>query len=53
MAEAGGVVTDMYGKPLDFTKGRTLKNNKGIVAASKQIHDKVLDAVQKVLVESK
>ncbi|KAK9383183.1 uncharacterized protein V2V93DRAFT_389983 [Kockiozyma suomiensis] len=53
VAEAGGVVTDMYGKPLDFTKGRTLKNNKGIVAASKQIHDKVLDAVQKVLVESK
>ncbi|KAK9457053.1 hypothetical protein V1511DRAFT_496071 [Dipodascopsis uninucleata] len=49
VAEAGGVVTDMYGKELDFSQGRTLKNNKGIVAASKEIHSKVLEAVQQVL----
>ncbi|KAK7207906.1 hypothetical protein BZA70DRAFT_298387 [Myxozyma melibiosi] len=52
VAEAGGVVTDMFGKPLDFTKGRTLKDNKGIVAASKNIHAQVLEAVQKVLASS-
>ena len=47
--EAGGVVTDANGKRLDFSQGRTLKDNKGVVAAPKAIHDKVLDAVQEVL----
>ncbi|KAK9363057.1 hypothetical protein V1504DRAFT_447262 [Lipomyces starkeyi] len=52
VAEAGGIVTDMYGNQLDFSQGRTLKKNKGIVAASKVIQPKVLEAVQKVLQES-
>lgn len=44
--EAGGVVTDMFGNKLDFGVGRTLKNNKGVVAASKNIHAQVLEAVK-------
>ncbi|KAJ8101450.1 hypothetical protein POJ06DRAFT_251569 [Lipomyces tetrasporus] len=52
VTEAGGIVTDMYGKPLDFSQGRTLKQNKGIVAASKVIQPNVLEVVQKVLQES-
>ncbi|KAK9466352.1 hypothetical protein V1512DRAFT_263436 [Lipomyces arxii] len=52
VAESGGVVTDMHGKELDFSQGRTLKNNKGIVAASKDIHSTVLKAVQTVLQQS-
>ena len=47
--EAGGQVTDIYGKPLDFSIGRTLASNKGVVAASKPIHDQVIAAVQAVL----
>ncbi|KAI8621045.1 hypothetical protein BC830DRAFT_1058606 [Chytriomyces sp. MP71] len=47
--EAGGVVTDVEGKPLDFGVGRTLKNNKGVVAAGKEIHAEVLAAVKEVL----
>lgn len=47
--EAGGVVTDAKGKRLDFSKGRTLKDNKGVVAAPEAIHAQVLDAVQEVL----
>lgn len=47
--EAGGLVTDANGKRLDFSKGRTLKDNKGVVAAPEAIHAKVLDAVQEVL----
>lgn len=47
--EAGGVVTDANGKRLDFGQGRTLKNNKGVVAAPESIHVKVLEAVQEVL----
>ncbi|KAJ6437802.1 3',5'-bisphosphate nucleotidase [Purpureocillium lavendulum] len=47
--EAGGQVTDIYGKRLDFGVGRTLANNKGVVAAPAAVHATVLDAVQEVL----
>ncbi|EPX73684.1 3',5'-bisphosphate nucleotidase/inositol-1,4- bisphosphate 1-phosphatase [Schizosaccharomyces octosporus yFS286] len=42
--EAGGVVSDMFGKPLDFGVGRTLKNNNGVIAAYKGIFKNVIDA---------
>ena len=45
LREAGGAVTDTFGKPLDFSLGRTLKNNKGVVAASPKVFDAVLKAV--------
>lgn len=47
--EAGGSVTDAEGRRLDFGRGRTLKGNKGVVAAPKAVHDQVLDAVKSVL----
>jgi 3'(2'), 5'-bisphosphate nucleotidase len=47
--EAGGVVTDIQGKRLDFSKGRTLTENKGVVAAPSAIHAQVLEAVMEVL----
>lgn len=47
--EAGGQVTDIHGKRLDFSVGRTLANNKGVVAAPAAVHAKVLSAVQEVL----
>lgn len=47
--EAGGQVTDIHGKRLDFSVGRTLANNKGVVAAPASVHGKVLQAVQEVL----
>lgn len=46
ITEAGGVVSDRDGKELDFGVGRTLKNNKGVIASSKAIHSKVIAAVQ-------
>lgn len=49
VTEAGGKVTDIYGKPLDFSIGRTLEKNKGVVAANTKIFDRVLESVQKVL----
>ncbi|CEP13461.1 hypothetical protein [Parasitella parasitica] len=49
VTEAGGRVTDIDGKPLDFSVGRTLEKNKGVIASKSDIHDKVLKAVQKVL----
>ncbi|KAG8629065.1 hypothetical protein KVT40_002930 [Elsinoe batatas] len=47
--EAGGQVTDAEGKRLDFSIGRTLAQNKGVVAAPKQVHGEVLQAVMSVL----
>ncbi|KAF4960255.1 hypothetical protein FGADI_1070 [Fusarium gaditjirri] len=47
--EAGGQVTDIHGKRLDFSVGRTLANNKGVIAAPATVHGKVLEAVQEVL----
>ncbi|KAJ5755932.1 3(2)-5 -bisphosphate nucleotidase HAL2 [Penicillium manginii] len=47
--EAGGQVTDIYGARLDFSKGRTLAANKGVVAAPKAHQAQVIDAVKTVL----
>lgn len=47
--EAGGEVTDAEGKRLDFSIGRTLAKNKGVVAAPKKVHSEVLKAVMDVL----
>ena len=49
VTQAGGHVTDIAGKPLDFTHGHTLAANQGIIATNGPIHDAVLNAVQKVL----
>ena len=46
--EAGGRVTDVLGRDLDFGKGRTLEDNRGIVATSGAIHDEVIAAVRAV-----
>jgi 3'(2'), 5'-bisphosphate nucleotidase len=51
VTEAGGRVTDTAGKPLDFSLGRTLKANAGIIATNGLIHDRVIEAVQAVMAE--
>lgn len=45
-------MSDMNGLPLDFSLGRTLKGNKGVVAAHKGVHAAVIEAVQKAIAES-
>jgi len=42
--EAGGRVTDLDGRPLDFSEGRLLGTHRGIVATNGGIHDQVLEA---------
>lgn len=46
---AGGRVTDIFGKPLDFARGRTLSANKGVIATNGPFHDATLAAVAHVL----
>ena len=45
--EAGGTVTDSSGKQLDFSVGKKLLENKGILATNGSIHEAVLQAVKK------
>jgi 3'(2'), 5'-bisphosphate nucleotidase len=45
LEEAGGKITDLKGKPLDFTTGRSLKNNRGILATNHLLHAVALDAL--------
>lgn len=49
VTEAGGEVTDVRGEPLDFSIGRTLRDNKGVVATNGRLHGPVIDAVRQVL----
>ena len=49
--EAGGRVSDIRGKVLNFGVGRTLRENRGVVASRKELHDQVIDAVRKALEE--
>jgi 3'(2'), 5'-bisphosphate nucleotidase len=45
VTEGGGRVTDTLGVPLDFSLGRTLRNNKGVVATNGLLHDRVIEAL--------
>jgi 3'(2'), 5'-bisphosphate nucleotidase len=45
VVEAGGVVSDTRGAPLDFSGGRRLARNRGIVASNGRLHQRVLEAV--------
>jgi 3'(2'), 5'-bisphosphate nucleotidase len=43
--EAGGRVSDVTGRPLDFSRGRRLEDNRGVVATNGPIHDAVIRVV--------
>lgn len=44
--EAGGKITDSAGQSLDFSTGRRLTNNRGIMATNGWIHEKALDVLR-------
>jgi 3'(2'), 5'-bisphosphate nucleotidase len=45
--EAGGTVTDIAGRPLEFTHGRALDANRGVVVTNGRLHERVLEAIAK------
>lgn len=47
--EAGGRVTDVEGKDLDFTQGYRLEHNRGVIVSNNQFHDEVVATVVEVL----
>ena len=46
--EAGGRVSDLDGKPLDFSHGRTLATNRGVLATNGRLHDSLLAGLQQI-----
>nr|CAB3463272.1 unnamed protein product [Digitaria exilis] len=51
VTEAGGIVTDAAGNDLDFSKGRFLELDTGIIATNKQLMPSLLKAVQQSIEE--
>jgi 3'(2'), 5'-bisphosphate nucleotidase len=47
--QAGGRVTDVDGRPLDFSRGVRLEDNRGVIATDGRFHDDVVAAVGTVL----
>ena len=48
LEEAGGKLTDLDGKALDFTTGRELVNNRGILASNGHLHSAALNAIREI-----
>jgi 3'(2'), 5'-bisphosphate nucleotidase len=48
VTEAGGTVTDVAGKPLEFTHGRELAANRGVIVTNGALHQSVLAALAAV-----
>ncbi len=46
--EAGAMVTDITGTPLDFSRGTTLEANRGIVCAVPHLHGRIIEAIDKL-----
>ena len=45
VTEAGGTVTDIAGRPLDFSRGAKLAGNRGVVATCGPVHGAVIAAI--------
>ena len=48
LEEAGGRITDLDGQALDFNTGRTLKNNRGVLASNARLHEAALLALKDI-----
>ena len=46
ITEAGGTVTDVHGKPLEFKFGKRLEKNRGVVATNGLLHEDVISAIR-------
>jgi 3'(2'), 5'-bisphosphate nucleotidase len=46
--EAGAVVTDVHGRPLDFTAGARLSRNDGVIGADASLHPRLVEIVERL-----
>ena len=45
--EAGGMVTDVDGQALDFSQGRRMTGNRGILATNGELHPQLLECIRR------
>ncbi len=45
--EAGGRVSDMFGRELDFSRGKKLSDNRGVVATNGNLHKMIVETIKK------
>ena len=50
--EAGGQVTDLDGRALDFSQGATLARNRGVVASNGQLQELALSSIRDLEAEA-
>ena len=43
--EAGAIVSDVSGRPLDFTHGTRLEKNRGVICATEGLHQRIIAAI--------
>jgi 3'(2'), 5'-bisphosphate nucleotidase len=48
LLEAGGSISDLDGKPFDFTTGRSLMHNRGVLASNGTLHALALVALKQI-----
>ena len=48
ITEAGGRITDLDGQPLDFSHGRALETNRGILATNGPLHEPLLAGLRAI-----
>jgi 3'(2'), 5'-bisphosphate nucleotidase len=48
LEEAGGKLTDLHGQRLNFMTGRTLEDNRGILASNNILHTSALQALKEI-----
>ncbi len=48
LEEAGGRISDLDGKALDFTAGRSLIHNRGVLASNGWLHSAALEALKRI-----
>ncbi|XP_010546328.1 PREDICTED: probable SAL3 phosphatase [Tarenaya hassleriana] len=53
VSEAGGIVSDAEGNPLDFSKGKYLSYKTGIIATTQKLMPRLLKAVRESMEEEK
>ena len=44
--EAGGEVSDMFGRPLDFASAAQMEDNRGVVVSTREVHAQVIDVLR-------
>ncbi|GIV60353.1 MAG: 3'(2'),5'-bisphosphate nucleotidase [Rhodothermaceae bacterium] len=48
VTEAGGMATDVFGAPLDFSRGYRLEKNTGVIISNGRFHDRIIAALEAV-----